>query len=103
MTFAKTISSIEFNVINAVKPFLDQMAKEGASKKSSTPEYGNKILAEAIAKGISTALVDPALQAAFSIIVDSNLNVIVPVGALAFNQIVTSVKTNAIPNPNLKP
>lgn len=103
MSFAKTVSSVELNVMNSVKTFLDQMTAEGATRKSSTPNHGNKILAEAIAKGISTALVDPVLQTAFSIIIDTNAAAVVPIGATAFSTLSTAVRAKTIPNPNLIP
>ena len=103
MPFSPTVSSIELSVMNTVKPFLDQMASEGATKKSSTPEYGNKILAEAIARGISTALVDPVIQTALSIIVDTNAAVVTPISSTSFSVLSAAIRTKSIPNPNLKP
>jgi len=103
MPFAPTVSSVELNVMNVVKRFLDQMTREESTRKSSTPEYGNRILSEAITRGISTALIDPVVQAAFTIIIDTNASVVTPIGSTAFATLSAAVRTKGIPNPNLKP
>ena len=99
MPFAPTVSSVELNVMNVVKRFLDQMTREESTRKSSTPEYGNRILSEAI----TTALIDPVVQAAFTIIIDTNASVVTPIGSTAFATLSAAVRTKGIPNPNLKP
>lgn len=101
--FAQTVSTIELNVMTNVKTFLDAASTEAAAAKELNPEFGNKVIAEAIAKGISTALLDPIMIAAFQLIIDTNLAVVVPTGTLAYNLLSTALNAKSIPNPNLIP
>jgi len=101
--FAKTVSTIELNVMTSVKTFLDAASDEAKEAKELNPEFGNKVIAEAIAIGISKALLDPVMNAAFQLIIDTNLAVAIPTGSLAYNVLSIALNAKTIPNPNLIP
>ena len=101
MSIRPTVSAIEASIMPPIKQFLEERSADLSKKKSSSPEEGTDMLAEAIAIGVAKALSDTTIKTAFGLIVDTNAAAVVPVGALAHEQISIAATAPSVPNPNL--
>lgn len=104
-----TMSALEASIVPKIEGFLNDAANELKSKKISTPEEGNRILAEAIGYGIAQAFGDSSIQTAFKTgILDTLIAGAVPpvintAGVPASTMITAVTIPRAVPNPKYVP
>lgn len=100
MPVRTVISPLEASIVNQVKSYLKTRSDELAEKGSSDADEGTDMLTDAIILGINEAFKSPQVKALFAAIIDTPApSGAIPIGATAYNSIMTPATSPTMPNP----